>query len=793
MKISQSWLADWVNLSHGGDALAEQLTMAGLEVDAVTALAPEFKGVVVARIAELAPHPDADKLRVAQVDLGDGVFRQVVCGAPNARAGMVSALATVGGELPGGMRIRKAKLRGVASEGMLCSAAELGLDDDTAGILELPAEAPVGRDLGDWLGLDDTVIDVDLTPNRGDCFSVRGVARELAALNDSALTGPVFAGVAPRHESVFPVSLVAPAACARFAGRIIRHIEPGRRSPTWLVERLRRAGIRAIHPVVDVTNYVMLELGQPLHGYDLSRLSGGITVRFATSGEPLVLLDGREVTLAPDMLVIADEHAPVGLAGVMGGESTAVNEATTDVFLEAAWFAPEVIAGRARRLGLHTDASVRFERGVDFALPEQAIERATTLLLEICGGEPGPVQMVEAPEHLPRRPAVALRADRLQAVLGTKIDAGEVARIFTRLGLVAEPTDEGWSVTPPSQRYDIQLEVDLIEEVARIYGYDRIPRLAEQARLGIRTSTESRTPEERARQLLVDRGYQEAVTYSFIDERVQAQFFPGVVPIRLANPIAAQMNVMRRSPWPGLAAVARDNLSRQQARIRLFELGTQFEQGDNDSVNECQVIAGLALGPAGPLHWDSSDRRVDFFDVKGDLEALLTLGNGAERWSFVPGEHAALHPGQCAVVLRDGETAGHIGALHPRLADALELPRDTFLFSVDVAGALGSRVPAYHRVSRYPAVHRDLAVVVDEELHADRLLDEVRLAAGPWLQSVEIFDIYRGERIDKGRKSIALSLILQAPSRTLTDADVEGVVGSVIDRLGSELGARIRD
>ncbi|TVQ46145.1 MAG: phenylalanine--tRNA ligase subunit beta [Gammaproteobacteria bacterium] len=793
MKISQSWLADWVELPHGGDALAEQLTMAGLEVDAVTSLAPGFHGVVVARIVELTAHPDADKLRVAQVDLGDGTLRQVVCGAPNARVGLVSALATVGGELPGGMRIRKAKLRGVVSEGMLCSAAELGLDEDAAGILELPAEAPVGRDLGDWLGLDDTVIDVDLTPNRGDCFSVRGVARELAALNDSALTGPASASVPATHDGVLPVRLAAPEACARFAGRIIRNLQPGRRSPTWLTERLRRAGIRAIHPVVDITNYVMLELGQPLHGYDLAQLSGGITVRFAVSGESLVLLDGREVTLAADMLVIADDQAPVGLAGVMGGQSSAVNEATTEVFLEAAWFAPEAIAGRARRLGLHTDASVRFERGVDFALPEQAIERATALLLEICGGTPGPVQVVEVPEHLPQRPSVALRAHRLQAVLGTTLEPGEVARIFTRLGLVAESTAEGWSVTPPSQRYDIQLEVDLIEEVARIHGYDRIPRLAEQARLGIRTATESRTPEERVRQLLVDRGYQEAVTYSFIDERVQTQFFPGEAPIRLANPIAAQMNVMRRSPWPGLAAAARDNLSRQQARIRLFELGAQFELGDDGEVHERQVIAGLALGPVWPLQWDLPDRRVDFFDVKGDLEALLTLGNGAERWTFVPGEHAALHPGQCAVVLRDREPAGHVGALHPRLAGALELPRDTFLFVVDVAAALGARVPGYRSVSRYPAVHRDLAVVVDERVLAEQLLESVRGSAGPWLQSVEIFDIYRGDRIDKGRKSIALSLILQAPSRTLTDADVEGVVDSVIDRLGSELGARIRD
>lgn len=793
MKISQSWLADWVALAQSGEALAEQLTMAGLEVDAVTALAPEFRGVVVARVAELSPHPDADKLRVAQVDVGDGVLRQVVCGAPNARAGMVSALATVGGVLPGGMKIRKAKLRGVVSEGMLCSAAELGLDEDASGILELPEDAPVGREFADWLGLDDTVIDVDLTPNRGDCFSVRGVARELAALNDTPLTGPQCATVAATHEQTLGVTLEAPEACARFAGRVIRGIAPFRRSPTWLAERLRRAGIRAIHPVVDVTNYVMLELGQPLHGYDLARLTGGITVRLAAAGEPLVLLDGREVTLAPDMLVIADDRGPVGLAGIMGGDSTAVGEATTEVFLEAAWFSPEAIAGRARRLGLHTDASVRFERGVDFALPAQAIERATALLMDICGGEPGPLQIAEVPAHLPKRPAVTLRAARLQALLGTEIEAQVVERIFARLGLDAVATPEGWSVTPPSQRYDLQIEVDLIEEVARIYGYDRIPRRPEQASTGIRPATESRTPEERARQLLVDRGYQEAVTYSFIDEKVQAAFFPDAVPIRLANPIAAQMNVMRRSPWPGLAAAARDNLSRQQARVRLFELGTQFEQDADGGVEERQVIAGLALGRVWPLQWDAAGRRTDFYDVKGDLEALLTLGNGAERWSFEPGEQTALHPGQSAVILRDGAAVGHIGALHPRLAAELELPVDTFVFVVEVAAALGARVPAYHGVSRYPAVHRDLAVVVDEALPAERLLAVVRASAGPWLQSVEIFDIYRGDRIQTGCKSMALSLILQAPSRTLTDTDVEGVVGSVIDRLGSELGARIRD
>jgi phenylalanyl-tRNA synthetase beta chain len=793
VKLSESWLAEWVTLPHAGERLAEQLTMAGLEVDAVTSLQAGFSGVVVARIQSLAPHPDADKLRVAQVDAGDGATCQVVCGAANAREGMLTALATVGGRLPGDITIRQAKLRGVASAGMLCSAAELGLDAEAGGIIELPANAPLGADLAAWLALADTIIDVDLTPNRGDCFSVVGVARELAALNAVALRGPAMAEVAPGSNERVTVTLSAPQACARFAARVVRGIDAACRSPLWLTERLRRAGLRAIHPVVDVTNYVMLELGQPLHGYDLGKLHGGIDVRLAGDGEPLVLLDGREILLQPDMLVIADARAAVGLAGVMGGQSTAVSTDTGDVLLEAAWFAPEAIAGRARRLGLHTDASLRFERGVDPTGPVRAIERATALLLEIAGGVAGPVTVVESTAHLPQRSPVHLRAARLAGLLGAQIPAGEVEGIFARLGMQVQAVQDGWHITPPSQRFDIQIEVDLIEEVARIHGYDRIPRTAERARLGIRPSTETRSSEERARLLLVDRGYQEAVTYSFIDERVQQAFFPDLTPIRLANPIAAQMSVMRASPWPGLVQAARENLSRQQTRVRLFELGNQYEALEAGGVQERAVIAGLALGPVWPEQWGSGDRRIDFFDMKSDIEALLALGGASSDWRFQTGAHTALHPGQCARILNNGDAAGWLGVLHPGLARTLEVPADTCVFTLDAALVLAARVPWHQYVSRFPAVRRDLSVVVAETITAGALLEAVRNAGGALLRGVDIFDIYRGGTVDSGNKSIALSLLLQATSRTLTDADIEQVVAAIVARLSADLGARIRD
>ncbi|MCC5870603.1 MAG: phenylalanine--tRNA ligase subunit beta, partial [Gammaproteobacteria bacterium] len=773
MKITKSWLADWIALPHDGEALAEQLTMAGLEVDAVTRLRPGFSGVVVARIAELAPHPDADKLRVAQVDAGDGSLRQVVCGAANARVGLVTALACVGGRLPGDVKIRQAKLRGVASAGMLCSAAELGLDDEASGIVELPTDAPIGADLGEWLALEDTIIDVDLTPNRGDCFSVLGIARELAALNDANLGGPALSPVPAGSEDRFAVTLAAPQACARFAARVVRGIDASVRSPVWLSERLRRAGLRAIHPVVDVTNYVMLELGQPLHGYDLGQLSGAISVRMAEAAERLTLLDGREIALEPDMLVIADDSGAIGLAGIMGGQSTAVSAETRDVLLEAAWFAPSAIAGRARRLGLHTDASLRFERGVDPEGPSRAIERATALLVEIAGGTPGPVNLVEAAAHLPARQPVSLRAARLAKVLGIDIPALEVERIFSRLGMQATATGEGWQVRAPSQRFDIQIEVDLIEEIARIYGYDRIPRIAERAHAVIPAVSEMRTVDERARLLMVDRGYQEAVTYSFIDEQLQASFHPDAKPIRLSNPIASQMGVMRRSPWPGLVEAARENLSRQRTRVRLFELGNQFEASDDAAgVTERAVIAGLAVGPVWPEQWGSADRRGDFFDIKSDVEALLALGGQSSQFGFAAASHPALHPGQCARILRHGTTdtpdpvtAGWVGTLHPQLARALEVPADTGLFVLDLAVALAASVPVHQRVSKFPTVRRDLALLVDEQITADALLAAARAAGGELLKSVDIFDIYRGANIDSGSKSIALSLILQAASR----------------------------
>ncbi len=793
MKISEAWLKARVPLTHSADALAEQLTMAGLEVDAVEPIHAGFSDVVVAELVEVEPHPDADKLRVCRVDAGDGgELLQIVCGAPNARKGLKSALAKVGGRLPGGMKIKKAKLRGVASTGMLCSGRELELDGDAAGIIELPADAPVGMDVAELLGLSDHVIDVDLTPNRGDCFSVLGVARELAALNDTDTTPPETSPVRATVTDTFPVKLDAPDACPRFAGRVLRGIRPDARSPLWLVERLRRAGVRSIDPVVDVTNYVMLELGQPLHAYDLAKLDGHIAVRLAAPNEKLVLLDGREIALDPDMLVIADARGPVGLAGVMGGEGTGVTDATVDVFLEGAHFAPHAIAGRARRLGLHTDASVRFERGVDPQLPALAVEYAARLILDIAGGDAGPTEVTEAVKHLPAREPVSLRRARLARLLGVTLPDAEVQRIFMRLGMAVETIDEGWRVTPPSHRFDIAIEEDLVEEVARIHGYDAIPRTPEQATMRILAATETRLPLARVRHALVDRGWQEAITYSFVDDALQQRFLPGTEAIALSNPISSEMNVMRMSLWPGLSQAAADNVARQQGRVRLFECGHCFER-TADGVCEPGRVAGIALGNARPEQWDLPDRAVDFYDAKADVEALLALGGPGREARFVADSHPALHPGQSARVECDGAAVGWLGTLHPELARWLDLSGAPVVFELDLAAVQQAVVPWQQPVSRFPAVRRDLAVLVAEDMPVDAVVSCAREAAGTLLHALRVFDVYRGPKLESGSKSIALGLILQASSRTLTDADVEQCTDAVVAALQQTLGARIRD
>jgi phenylalanyl-tRNA synthetase beta chain len=793
MRISLQWLGDWIGNVPGPQELAARLTMAGLEIEGVSAAAPPLQGVIVGEIVERVPHPNADTLSVCQVNTGTGTV-QIVCGAPNARAGMKAPLAMVGAELPGGIKIRKAQLRGVESSGMLCSARELGLDEDASGLLDLPAELQTGANLIEALSLNDTILEVNLTPNRGDCMSVLGVAREVAVLTGGAIGGPALEPVPAASNETFAVTLVPGAGCVRFASRVIRGLDPKAKAPAWMQERLRRAGLRPISAAVDVTNYVMLELGQPMHAYDLRELDGGIIVRRATAGETLKLLDGRDITLDESVLVIADQQKALGLAGVMGGEHSGIGDSTTDVLLEVAFFQPDAIAGRGRRYGLVTDASQRFERGVDPTLQERAIERATQLLCAAAGGVPGPTQIAELPGELPPRTVVNLRPARARRVIGADIDNAVMGTILEGLGMQVTRAATSWQVVPPTWRFDIGIEEDLIEEIARVYGFDRIPETVQPARQPLAPCSETRVSSDAIADLLVQRGYHEAITYSFIEPSLQAVFAPDSATLTLANPISAELASMRASLWPGLVTALASNQRRQQARVRLFEVGRKFIVDAQGALQEIPVIAGLAAGPAMPEQWGAPKTAVDFFDVKADVEALLRATGASDEFRFVPDTHPALHPGQTARILRgDGQAAGWIGRLHPEVESRLDLTYSAVVFEIESETALAARVPQYADVSRFPAVRRDLALVVAESLAVQALLDRIRDTAGALLRDVIVFDIYRGAGIETGRKSVAIGLNLQDVSRTLTDDETDAIVARVVADLGRECDATIRD
>ncbi len=792
MRVSIDWLSGWVSTGWDAAELTKRLTMAGLEVEAVEPAAPAFSGVVAARVTEARPHPEAGKLSVCMVDDGSGEPLQIVCGAPNARAGMTAALARVGAVLPGGTTIGEAKLRGVASSGMLCSARELGLGEGHEGILDLPGDLAPGTDLRAALGLDDTVLELALTPNRGDVMSMAGVAREVAAISGRNVTAPTIEPVAATIRDRFEVRLDAPAACPRFAGRVIRGLRPEARTPLWMTERLRRCGLRAISPVVDVTNYVMLELGQPMHAYDLRRLDSRIEVRHAQQGELLELLDGQQVALDADVLVIADAAGPVGIAGVMGGERSGIAADTRDVFLEVAYFDPGAVAGRGRRYGMITDAAQRFERGVDPRLQDKALERATRLLTDIAGGRPGPTVVTEVPEHLPRRPSVKVEPDKIARVLGIEIPRMEIDAILRRLGMQAAAIGDILSIIPPSYRFDILIAEDIIEEVARIYGYDRIgaadaimPQVPQQA-------GEQAVSRRRVMTLLADRGYQEAITYSFVDPAMARLFEPAAEHLALANPISADMGLMRRSLWPGLVAALCGNARRQQDRVRLFEVGTRFVV-EGGQLEERMALAGLAWGSALPEQWGSVRREADFHDVKGDLEAVFAQTGRQASIRYRAAQRSCLHPGRSARIEDGSTTLGWIGEMHPALCRELDLKQAPVLFEIDLSSSLAMHIPVYKENSRFPMVRRDLAIVVDEQVTLEEIRENVRIAASGLLQEMKVFDIYRGKGIEAGRKSVALGLILQESSRTLTDADADGVMSVVVSRLKNEHNATIRD
>ena len=792
MKFSEQWLRGWVNPQVSRDELVARLSMAGLEVDSVTPAAGQFSGIVVGEILATEQHPDADKLRVCQVSSGQETF-QVVCGAPNARPGIKIPFAMIGAELPGDFKIKKAKLRGVESFGMLCSAAELQISEENDGLLELAADAPVGEDIRTYLSLDDASIEIGLTPNRGDCLSIAGLARDVSALYDTPVTRPVVPAVAAAHDEVRPVEVSAPAACPRYLGRVIRNVDLSKPTPLWMVERLRRSDVRSIDAAVDITNYVMLELGQPMHAFDLAEINGGIRVRMAEEGEKLVLLDGQEVALRADTLVIADHTRALAIAGVMGGEHSGVNtEKTRDLFLESAFFEPISVAGKARSYGLHTDASHRYERGVDSQLAREAMERATQLLLDIVGGEAGPVVEAVSEQHLPQVAPVTLRAERITQMLGMEMDPAQVEQLLNALELTTTKSGEGqWTVSVPSHRFDISLEVDLIEELARLYGYNNLPVRYPQARLAPQGKPETRGDLPTLRRLLVARGYQEAITYSFIDPKLFELFSPGVEPLLLANPISSDMAAMRASLWPGLVKALQHNLNRQQDRVRLFESGLRFV-GQLGDLQQQPMIAGVVTGSRLPEGWANGRDGVDFFDVKADVEALLGYSGALSDFTFSAGKHPALHPGQTAAIERDGKLVGYLGAIHPELAKALGLDRPVFLFELVLGDVVEGRLPKFSELSKFPETRRDLALIAGRDVASSAVLELIRDNAGEWLTDLRLFDVYQGKGIDPDRKSLAVGLTWQHPSRTLNDDEVNTTLQNILTSLEQRLNTTLR-
>ena len=791
MKISEQWLREWVDPDITSDELVAQLTNAGLEVDSVEPVAPAFNGVVVGRVLEVMQHPNADRLKIAKVNIGQETTLEIVCGAPNIRSGMCAPTAVIGAVLPGIGKIEASELRGIVSQGMLCSARELGLGDDADGLLVLPDASTPGSDFRSFLGLDDKVIDVDLTPNRGDCLGIAGIAREVGVLNRCPVTTVAIEPVAPESGDTFAVTLSAPADCPRYVGRVIRGVDARASTPLWMREKLRRAGLRSLGPLVDITNYVMLELGQPMHAFDLGKLSGGIDVRRARAGENLELLNGQQVKLEPDVLLITDATGPVALAGIMGGESSAVDDNTRDVFLESAFFSPLAISGRARRYGLHTDASHRFERGVDPDLQARAVERYTRLLLDIAGGQPGPIIDTAIHQYIPIPSSIVLRPSRIKLLLGMGIAANDVVDILTRLGMDVFEEDDHWRVTPPGFRFDITMEADLIEELGRIYGYDRLPTSRPHSPLAITPQPESRVSIARMRETLVQRGFQEVITYSFVDPGVQRLFDPERPAVPLTNPISADLAVMRTSLWPGLVKALQYNQKRQQARVRLFECGLNFI-GTLDDLDQEGSLGGIVCGSALPEQWSVAQRNVDFFDLKGDVEALLDLTGQAEAFNFISAKHPALHPGQTARIERDGERIGWIGALHPAMQRALDLEQSAFVFELRIGSIRLARQPLFTDLSKFPISRRDLAIIVAEDISAQAVQDCIRAQASECLREIRLFDVYRGESVGQNQKSLAFGLILQDFSRNLRDQEVDNIISEIVSGLNQQFGARLR-
>jgi phenylalanyl-tRNA synthetase beta chain len=788
MKASISWLKSLCPTERSAAQIVSDLTMAGLEVDAIEPAAHPFTQVVIGQITDMSPHPNADKLNVCQVSDGQSSY-QVVCGAANARPGLKAPFAQVGGSVGPEFQIQEAELRGVTSSGMLCGADELGLSDERDGLMELPDDAPVGMDFKTYLDLPDSVIEVDLTPNRGDCLSVTGLARELAVLTQTTFAPVACQPVVAVHGETLPVTLSAKAACPCYVGRVITDIDVSAVTPTWMVERLRRSGIRSIDAIVDITNYVMLELGQPMHAFDLERLDTGIEVRFARDGETLTLLDGKVLSLTPDVLVIADQAKALALAGIMGGEDSGISKDTRNVFLESAFFDPVTIAGKARRFGLHTDASARFERGVDWALAEAASERATQLMLDICGGKAGPVHVTEARDAMPTQAQVHLTDARIAQQLKIDLEPAQIQTMLEALGFVVSRVESGFECIAPSWRFDIEIEQDLIEEIARIYGYNRLPTSLPVQALSMAEVPEATTPLTRLKAYLVDGGLNEVITYSFVDPALQSQVGDGMVGVRLANPIASNMAEMRRSLIPGLVETVRHNVNRQHHRVHCFETGQCFIEGKSE-LDQSERLGVALYGDHQHAHF-SGQRSVDFYDLKGLIEGVASLSGGTPlEWTVA--EHPAMAPGQTAAVSRDGQLLGHVGRLHPRLAREMDLARPLYLADLELAPLLSGQVTAFKPISRYPRVSRDIAIVVEERVSWSDVCHVVSTLEDARIRDMQLFDVYRGTGIEPGFQSLAISLSLQYADGTLDETSIQQIMDQVVDALKAQLHAELR-
>lgn len=787
MKFSEHWLRTMCNPPLSSEGLCDRLTMSGLEVEEAVPAAPPFEGVVVGRLVDVQPHPNADRLRVCTVDVGGPEHLQIVCGAPNAAQGMLAPCAVEGASLPGGLQIKRATMRGVESRGMLCSAKELGIDDDASGLLALEPTLVAGTPLRTALALDDTLITLKITPNRADCLSIAGIAQDVAAVTGSPLALPQVAATPVTFDGVRPVRVDDPEGCPRFVGRLIDGIDAKASTPSWMKQRLARSGIRSISAVVDITNFVMLELGQPLHAYDDRLLDGAVVVRFAREGEKLTLLNGQVLDLTSDLLMVCDEAKPLGLAGIMGGEHSGIADDTTRVYLEGAFWSPAVIQGKMRRLGFASDAGYRFERGVDFGGCARAVERATQLIIELCGGRAGPLTDVVAPADLPTRSAVRVRTARIARLLGVPVDDAAIADAFTRLDLPFARDGGDFLVTPPSRRFDLAIEEDFVEEVARIHGYDRIPAAPAAHVQHMLPDPEGTRPRNAVKRTLAALDWQEVVTFSFVSSTVESALDAAAQPIQVLNPIAAQLDVMRTSLLPGLIETLKTNTNRRMARVRVFEVGRTFHRAA-PGYDQPLRVGGLAYGPALPEQWGTATRDVDFFDVKGDLEALAA----PRRLTTERATHPALHPGRAATLLVDGRPAGWLGELHPRLVRHFDLPKAPVVFEVALAALTEGAVPVGKPVSRQPVVRRDLALVVDQNVPAQALLAALEEARPAHVIAIDVFDVYQGHGLTEGRKSLAILVLMQDTSRTLTDADIDATEASLLAVASDRFGATLR-